>query len=143
MLMWDDFVEVLGSSKKDDKFIYLSQAFNELPSIDEGVLGDRIYYSFFRSGVLFLLENNLVDQITFYIDADEGFSKYRGDLPVPSDSSESEITHLLGTPSSLGGGKTDMLLGHINRWVKYERDGYALHLQFNKNSQLCRATLVR
>ncbi|MCX2866406.1 hypothetical protein ORL23_02720 [Kluyvera cryocrescens] len=143
MLSWDGFVEILGCPKVDDKFIHLSQEFNELPNVDESVLGDRDYYSFINSGVLFLLEDGLVDQISFYIEADEGFSKYRGELPFPIGSSESGIIYLLGTPSSLGGGKTDMLLGHINRWIKYERDDYALHLQFNKNDQLCRATLMR
>lgn len=143
MLTWDGFVEMLGCQKADDKFIHLSQEFNELPNLDESVLGDRDYYSFTNSGVFFLLENGLVDQIAFYIEADEGFSKYRGELPFPSSSSESEIIHLLGIPSSLGGGKTDVLLGYINHWIKYERDGYALHLQFNNNDQLCRVTLMR
>lgn len=143
MLTWDGFVEMLGCSKVNTKFIHLPQEFNELPNLDESVLGDRKYYSFFNSGVLFLLEDDLIDQIIFYVEADEGFSMYRGALPVPSGSSESEVTHLLGMPTFLGGGNTDMLLGYINRWIKYDKKGYFLHLQFNKNNVLCRVTLMR
>jgi len=36
----------------------------------------------------------------------------------------------------------DMLLGYLNRWIKYEKDAYALHLQFDKNEKLCRANLM-
>ena len=54
MLMWNDFVEMLGCQKMDERFIHLSQEFNELPKRDESVLGDREYYSFIGSGILFL-----------------------------------------------------------------------------------------
>ncbi|CNL95544.1 hypothetical protein [Yersinia aleksiciae] len=143
MLTWNGFVEMLGCSKVSTKFIRLPQEFNELPNLDESVLGDRKYYSFFSCGVLFLLEDDQVDQIIFYVEADEGFSMYQGALPVPSGSSESEVIHLLGMPTFLGGGNTDMLLGYINRWIKYDKKGYSLHLQFNKNNVLCRVTLMR
>ncbi|WP_338479155.1 hypothetical protein VRB67_00770 [Pseudomonas trivialis] len=141
MLTWDGFVEVLGCSEADSKFVRLTQTLNELPNFEEGVLGDRRYYSFFSSGILLLLENNRVDQVVFYTRADEGFSIFKGQLPVPPDSSESKVIHLLGTPSSLGGGKLDMLLGYIDRWVKYEMGSYTLHFQFDKKDVLSRLTL--
>jgi hypothetical protein len=143
MFSLDDFVEVLGRSEVDGKFIQLLQRLNELPDFEGGVLGDRNYYSFFNSGILLLLEDNVVDQVVLYTEADEGFSVYNGEFPVSSDSSESEVIRLLGVPSSSGGGKADMLLGYIGRWVKYERESYALHFQFNKNDVLCRVTLMR
>lgn len=143
MLTWNSFIEMLGASKTDTRVVCLSQELNDLPDVDESVLGDRTYYSFFRSGVLLLVEGDLVDQVSFYLEADEGFEKYEGELPFVEGSSESEIIHLLGRPSSTGGGNTDMLLGHIDRWVKYKKDDYSLHLQFNQNERLCRATLAR
>lgn len=140
MLPWNYFIEILGCSKFDDKFVKLSEKFNELPSFDTGVLGDRNYYSFFQTGVLLLLENETVNQISFYIQPDERFSAYKGALPFKG--LESENIQLLGEPSASGGGKMDMLLGYINRWIKYEKEGYALHLQFDKNGKSCRASLM-
>ncbi|MEM6160107.1 hypothetical protein AAH446_06045 [Erwinia sp. P6884] len=143
MLIWNDFIEMLGCSKHDEKFINLSSYFNELPSLDDGMLGDRNYYSFLKSGVLFLLENEVVEQISLYIQPGEGFNVYEGELPIPVDGSESEITKILGCPSTSGGWKIDMPLGYTNRWVKYEKRSYALHLQFSRNNKLCRVTIIK
>ena len=111
MLMWNDFVEMLGCQKMDERFIHLSQKFNELPKLDESVLGDTEYYSFIGSGILFLLDNGIVDQISFYIEADEVFSKFKGDLPLSFGCSESEVIHHFGVPSSSGGG------GRCTSWL--------------------------
>jgi len=143
MLTWDSFVKMLGCSRVNAEFIQLSQEFNELPNFEESVLGDRKYYSFLGSGILFLLEDDLVDQIFFYTEADEGFCIYRGELPVPRGCSESEIINLLGEPAYQGGGNADILLGYVNKWMKYERKIFSLHLQFNKNDVLCRVTLMK
>ncbi len=143
MLAWNDLIGMLGCSKTSNEFIYLPQKLNELPVFDEGVLGDRNYYSFFNSGVLLLLEDDLVNQISLYMQADEGFSVYTGELPLPANSCESEIIQLLGVPSATGGGKMDMLLGYLNRWIKYQTESHILHLQFNQNDQLCRVTLMQ
>lgn len=143
MMGWDGLVEILGSSKASDKFIRLPQELNEFPIFDESVLGDRTYYSFLNSGILFLLVDDHVDQITLYVEADEGFSMYRGALPIPADSSEVEVAQLLGSPKLFGGGNTDMLHGYVNKWVKYDSGNFFLHLQFNRNDVLCRVTLMK
>ncbi|MCJ7926533.1 MAG: hypothetical protein MUW55_11480 [Pantoea vagans] len=143
MLMWDEFIKLLGCTKFYGNFINISTYFNELPKIDEGVLGDRSYYSFIQSGILFLLEDKVIDQITFYAKSDEGFSEYVGDLPLPIDSSEYEAVQMLGHPLVSGGGKMDALMGYIDRWIRYEKEGYTLHLQFNQNDRLSRVTLMR
>lgn len=143
MLIWNEFIKLLGCSKLDGKFIEISSDFNELPAIEESVLGDRNYYPFLHSGVLFLLEDEVVDQITFYAKQGEGFSEYKGELPVSINSSEHEAVQILGHPSASGGGKMDALMGYIDRWIKYEKDGYALHLQFNQNDNLSRVTLIK
>ena len=143
MLIWNEFIKLLGCSKLDGKFIEISSDFNELPAIEESVLGDRNYYSFLHSGVSFLLEDEVVDQITFYAKQGEGFSEYKGELPVSINSSEHEAVQILGHPSASGGGKMDALTGYIDRWIKYEKDGYALHLQFNQNDNLSRVTLIK
>ena len=143
MLIWNEFIKLLGCSKLDGKFIEISSDFNELPAIEESVLGDRNYYSFLHSGVSFLLEDEVVDQITFYAKKDEAFFEYKGELPVSIDSSEQEAVQILGWPLSSGGGKTDALMGYIDRWIKYENEEYSLHLQFNQNDNLSRVTIMR
>ncbi|CCF10792.1 filamentous hemagglutinin family outer membrane protein [Pantoea ananatis LMG 5342] len=143
MLIWDEFVNLLGRSKFDVKFVNISSDFHELPNIEESVLGDRKYYSFLQSGVLFLLEGEVIDQITFYTTKDESFSEYKGELPLSTDSSEDEAMQILGHPLDSGGGKIDPLMGHIDRWIRYENEGYTLHLQFNQNDRLSRITLMR
>ncbi len=41
MLIWNDFIKLLGCSKLDGEFINVSSNFNELPMIEESILGDR------------------------------------------------------------------------------------------------------
>ena len=143
MLIWNEFIKLLGCSKLDSEFINVSSNFNELPIIEKSILGDRNYYSFLHSGVLFLLEDEVVEQFTFYAKQDEGFSEYKGKLPVSIDSSEHEAVQILGRPLASGGGKMDALMGYIDRWIKYEKEGYFLHLQFNQNDNLSRVTLMK
>lgn len=143
MLVWNEFIKLLGCSKLDDKFVNILSSFNQLPKIDRSILGGRDYYSFFYSGVLFLLEDEVVDQIYFYTKQDDGFSVYKGELPVKINSSEHEAIQILGYPSASGGGKMDTLMGYMARWIKYEKEGYTLHLQFNPSDNLSRVTLMK
>lgn len=143
MLNWDGFIKLLGCSRVDSEFAFFINHFNEPPEIEEGVLGDRIYYSFFRSGVLFLLEDEIVEQITFYAKPDEGFSDYKGALPVSIITSEHDSIQILGNPSASGGGKMDGLMGYVDRWIKYEKEGYTLHLQFSQNDNLSRVSIMK
>lgn len=140
MLMWNDLIEMLGCSKTSNEFAKLPSKIKVQPLFDEGVLGDRHYYSFFSSGILLLLEDDLINQIVLYMQAEEGFSLYTGELPVPANSLESYIIQLLGVPSATGGGKMDVLMGYLHRWIKYQMETHILHLQFNHNDQLCRVT---
>ncbi|MGQ8707884.1 hypothetical protein ACUTSW_18120 [Serratia sp. TSA_198.1] len=145
MLGWNEFIKILGCSQLDRSFISLPQVMNELPIVEPDMLGIRHYYSFIHSGVLFLLENEKIDQISFFIEPSENFSKYNGELPVKSasDRSENEIIDVLGPPSSSGGGeKADMLLGYMNRWIKYDENEYALHLEFNQSGALSKISLM-
>ncbi|NTY88840.1 hypothetical protein FCH33_18880 [Serratia fonticola] len=142
MLGWIDFINMLGCSKLDGEIISLSQSLSEMPAVEPDMLGDRTYYSFFQSGILFLLEEGKVSQICFFITPSEGFSKYVGELPISGSATENEIITVLGEPSSTGGGKSDMLLGYIGRWIKYDKDNYALHIEFNQSALLSKVSLL-
>jgi len=143
MLIWNRFIKLLGCSKADSEFVFFMRKLNELPEVEEDVLGDRSYYSFLNTGILFLLENEILEQVTFYAKQDEGFSEYKGELPVSVNASEHESIQILGNPSVSGGGKVDMLMGYIDRWIKYEKEDYTLHLQFNQNDNLSRVSIMK
>lgn len=142
MLGWLDFIKMLGCSKLDGEIVLLPQSLNEMPVVEPDMLGDRIYYSFFQSGILFLLEKEKVSQICFFITPSEGFSTYIGELPISGGATENDIITALGEPSSTGGGKSDMLLGYIERWIKYDKDDYALHIEFNQSALLSKVSLL-
>ncbi|MDE9460197.1 hypothetical protein KKJ03_01975 [Xenorhabdus bovienii] len=135
---------MLGGSKLDRRFVLLAQKVNEVPDVSPDILGEMIYYSFYQSGILLLLESNILDQITFFIEPSEGFTGYIGELPedIELKEKESEVIAAMGAPISSGGGKPDMLLGYINRWIKYIRDNYVLHIEFNKNSFISKLSLM-
>lgn len=145
MLKWLALIDMLGRSKHERNFILLAQIMNELPVIESDMLGIREYYSFYQSGVLFLVEREQIDQISFYIEPKDGFFQYKGESPIdnPSHKSESDVIDLLGEPVFSGGGKHDLLLGYINRWVKYEKNGYNLHIEFNENDLLSKISVMK
>ncbi|WP_241509964.1 hypothetical protein [Photorhabdus laumondii] len=144
MLKLQEIIALLGCSKLDRRFVLLAQEINEMPDVSPDTLGERIYYSFYSSGILLLLENNIIEQITFFIEPSEGFTGYIGELPegIKLKGKDLEIIEIMGTPTSSGGGKPDMLLGYINRWVKYVRDNYILHIEFNKRNFISKLSLM-
>lgn len=145
MLKWCALIDMLGRSKNERNFTLLVQVMNELPVIEPDMLGIREYYSFYHSGILFLAESEQIEQISFYIEPKDGFFQYEGELPIdnPSCRSESDIVNLLGEPAFSGGGKHDLLLGYMNRWVKYEKNGYNLHVEFNENDLLSKISVMK
>ncbi|WP_232832644.1 hypothetical protein [Photorhabdus sp. CRCIA-P01] len=144
MLKLQEIITLLGCSKLDHRFVLLAQEVNEIPDVSPDILGERIYYSFYNSGILLLLENNILDQITFFIEPSEGFTGYIGELPegIELKEKESKVIESIGEPTSSGGGKPDMLLGYINRWIKYVRDNYVLHIEFNQNNFISKLSLM-
>lgn len=143
MLRWQDYISMVNESSVNNIFVLLPQDIGELPVVTADMLGERVYYSFFQAGILFLLENDLVTQITFFMKPEEGFSIYQGEFPpgIGIDNKEKDIVAVKGKPSASGGGKTDMLLGYINRWIKYESNDYVLHIEFAKDGRLAKISL--
>ncbi|CAQ83259.1 MULTISPECIES: hypothetical protein [Photorhabdus] len=134
---------MINESSVNNIFVLLPQDIGELPVVTTDMLGKRIYYSFFQAGILFLLENDLVTQITFFMKPEEGFSIYQGELPpgIGIDNKEKDVVEVKGKPPASGGGKPDMLLGYINRWIKYESNDYALHMEFAQDGRLAKISL--
>lgn len=141
---WDDFVAAVGGSENSVVLGNLIKNINEIPVVELSPLGDRKYFSLFSSGVLFVIENGRVVQISFFIQPHDGFFTFRGDLPGGMNSAwvEEDIVSLLGSPVSAGGGRQDLLIGFVHRWIKYKLDGIYLHIELSKDSKLRKLSLM-
>lgn len=148
---WDDFIKVLGKNDHSTEFISFCRKIGENPYVSSDPdeyndpVGKTKYYKFYQSGAEVGFRKELLSHIHFYFYKEDGYSPFRGGfIPgIRGGMDKSTVTSLLGKPSLSGEGKVDILLGYINGWSKYEKENYSIHLQFNENSQLCRATLMR
>ncbi|GAB2933826.1 hypothetical protein [Hafnia psychrotolerans] len=150
MAVWTKCINSLGKNESSSEFTDLILSIGETaqlsedPIDDNDPIGHTKHYKYIHSGLEIGFRNDLLNHIHFYFDGSEGYGIFNGQLlcGVSSGQSEKSVTEALGKPVSSGGGKMDMLLGYINRWVRYELKGYALHLQFDQIDQLCRASLI-
>jgi hypothetical protein len=141
-MKWQNFTAVIGSLQSSEVFNNFVVEIKEFPYVSISSLGDVTYYSFFNSGILLLIENLRLTQITFFIEELEGFSKYYGDLIIDANSSEQDIVKQLGNLAFSGGGYPDAFLGYINRWIKYEEDAYFLHFELNASNKIAKVSLI-
>ncbi|WP_431022603.1 DUF5680 domain-containing protein [Erwinia rhapontici] len=150
MSEWKKFINALGKKEASSEFSDLEFSIGETAqksedSIDDNdAIGHTKYYKFFQSGLEIGFRENILNHIHFYFDNNDGYDVFTGELlcGIGSGYSEIAVRKALGEPDKNGGGKSDILLGYINRWVKYESEGYALHLQFNQEDQLCMASII-
>lgn len=151
MVVWDDFISVLGKHEHSTEFISFCLKIGENPHISSDPeeyndpIGKTKYYAFYKSGFEIGFRENLLSHVHFYFYEEDGYSPFVGSLisSVKGGTSRGDIIQLLGKPSISGEGKVDMLIGYINAWLKYKNKVYSLHLQFNEDDNLCRATLMR
>ncbi|MDN4629759.1 hypothetical protein QZH36_04375 [Erwinia sp. BC051422] len=147
---WIKIIDSLGKFEKSSEFIELNDAIGEVPILSEAPaehndpVGHTKYYKYVQSGLEIGLRKGVVNHIHFYFDGYEGYACFQGELlsGICSGWNEKSIRHMLGEPSASGGGKSDMLMGYLNRWIKYDKEGYALHLQFDQSDKLCRTSLI-
>lgn len=150
MIDWMEFTNAIGMTEMSKEFSQLSLSIGEKATISNepaeynDPLGHTKHYKYMHSGLEIGFRQNVLNHIHFYFDRYEGYSAFKGTLlfGVSSGWSEEAVVQKLGTPTASGGGNVDILLGYINRWIKYEKEVYALHLQFNRSNQLCRASLM-
>lgn len=150
MIDWMRFTNAIGMTEMSKEFSQLSLSIGEKATISNesaeynDPIGHTKHYKYMHSGLEIGFRQNLLNHIHFYFDRHEGYSVFKGTLlfGVSSCWSEEAVVQKLGTPTASGGGNVDILFGYINRWIKYEKEVYALHLQFNRSNQLCRASLM-
>ncbi|MDA8480880.1 hypothetical protein NNO04_19535 [Citrobacter sp. Awk 4] len=147
---WTTFINSLGKSESSKEFVELNNSIGEFPISSEDPaeyndpVGHTKYVKYPNSGLEIGFRKGVVSHVHFYFDRYEGYGVFKGKLlsGIGSGWSEKSVIQELGPPSFSGEGKMDMLLGYINKWAKYEQEGYALHLQYDQNDQLCRSTLM-
>jgi len=150
MVEWMNFINSLGKAEVSSEFIELNNTIGEAPLLSEDAkeyndpVGHTKYYKYIQSGLEIGFRKEVVNHVHFYFDGYENYGVFQGELlsGICLGWNEKFVLQVLGKPSDSGGGKVDMLLGYLNRWIKYEKDSYALHLQFDQNDLLCRASLI-
>lgn len=144
MVSWGFLRELLGCLISSSDFVSFPQHVRALPDVSSGVLGDVTYYSFLQAGILLIVEQQRLIQITLFVESSEGFERYLGELPdgLASGSDEASVIEKFGVPIKSGGGKPDSLLGYINRWVKYKDAVGFLHFEFNESGVINKVSLM-
>jgi len=67
-----------------------------------------------------------------------------GLLEIPFSSSRTQVQEYFGTPSKSGGKYSDPVLGEYGEWDRFERQGYAIHIEYRTDSDRIRQiTLMR
>ncbi|WP_211472763.1 hypothetical protein [Collimonas humicola] len=148
---WDDFLSALDKGEVANEFANLLSKIAEPALVsdfpDEGdgaIAGKTKYFQFFRSGIEFALEEKKLKNINFYIQPHEGYESFEGKLlgNLAGNQDDAAVIQIFGVPARQGGGKMDQLLGYIYPWVKYEKDWYAVRMEFAENHLLRKVSLM-
>jgi filamentous hemagglutinin len=127
-----DLKALLG--KRRDDFI-VRRFLKELGD-DAKVLAeeDGTYYEFQQRGVslLFDLEERL-KAIYLYHAGRDGYTQYAGDLPdrITFMDHQDDVLRKLGAPSKAGGGEASLLYEVVPNWIRYDHDGYSVHVELS------------
>ncbi|MRH00575.1 hypothetical protein GIY21_09765 [Xanthomonas sontii] len=149
-LNWEKFSLALGCAADSPEMAELLTEINERPisSSDPDGYGDSNlrtdYWQFFHSGMEFGFRCNTLSFIHFFIEEQDEFSFYQGDLFGMSSKSwaESSILDKFGLPNDFGGGGYDALLGHVKRWIKYDVDGHGVRFEILSDGGVGKVTLI-
>lgn len=82
--------------------------------------------------------------IMFFGTREDGYESFQGELPerLAFGEEESTVRSRIGIPTEHGGGEYEELLGRvIDPWIRYSRQGYHLHCEFDPATGLKRVTL--
>lgn len=150
MIRWQEFIDALGKTESSIEFLSLKKSIGETPVISDTPIeyndpNRTKFYEFFNKGILLNFKDNTLEQVHLYLANEEDYQAYRENLfsGINTQWNEIKIIELLGIPSASGGGKQDMLIGYINRWIAYyQEDTYSLRFEFAQDGFLCAVTLT-
>lgn len=94
---------------------------------------DETYRSFSSGGVSLLVGSDmLVRAIFLYSQGREGFDQYAGEIDggITFADVRADVIRRLGEPSTAGGGGHSAVYGTAPQFIRYDRPGHSLHVEF-------------
>ncbi|QUP56854.1 hypothetical protein GO998_24840 (plasmid) [Ralstonia syzygii] len=150
-MMLDQFSGVIGLGWDSEDLVTLMAAIGEAPVIsrtpadfnDPG--GDTEYYKFINSGIEIGFRGGVLNHLHLYIREHEGYEAYKGELfgMLSQGVSEVDILRNLGEQDAQGGGRMDVMVGYIYKWVRYDRREFALRAEFSEDKKLRKLSLIK
>jgi hypothetical protein len=150
MNTWSDLIRALDQDEGGQIIKEVRRRIGEPPIISEtpdsynDPAGKTRFYKFIGSGLEFGFRSGKLNHIHFFVQCHEGYSAYKGEVlgRAAKAWNSQEVLKELGPASKRGGGRQDMLVGFVHQWVKYELGTYALRMEFSKDSELWKVTLM-
>lgn len=139
-ILRDALGEVHPSPKILEAIKFIGAGFVETPSIIE----QNYYFEFFTAGVSFNFERECLVQISIYLEPEGSYEPFKGDVFDVEPLNEIDfnfVESILGSPQASGGGE-GAFIGHINRWIKYDLNGFSINFEFNENEFLSVVHLI-
>ncbi|MGB8842093.1 MAG: hypothetical protein WCC64_13610 [Aliidongia sp.] len=149
-LSWEALVSALGAEEASASVLSLISDIGEVPNVSDtpdeynDPLGKTRFYQFTKTGLEVGFRQNRLNHMHLFIREQEGYEAYKGPLEdgLSASTLESELQQMFGAPSSEGSRKQSSLLGKKNRWVKFDKDHYALRYEFSNDGALRKVSLI-
>ena len=112
----------------------LEAALRRLPKPEIRSSDGETYYSFRRSGISLLFdEESVLKSIFLYPAGRDGFGEYGGELPggVGFRDLSQDVVRMLGTPTARGGGGKSAIYDVVPKWLRYDFAGHSAHFEFD------------
>ncbi len=129
--MNNSLTDILGMKLDELAKSSLVLSFNETPRTE--LIEDRFYMEMPNSGIAFIATlDGRVMTIQLHAEGYEGYKTFLELLPdeISFSDDRRRIHARLGQPSVSGGGTVIQFFGKAPRWDRYDRDSYALHIQY-------------
>ncbi|MCQ8230192.1 MULTISPECIES: hypothetical protein [Pantoea] len=148
--VWDAGISAINNGEKSSEFLAFCKLLGESTVLTSDPveynesIGKEKYYKFLKSGAEAGFRNEKLNHIHFYLENDEGYSAFDYELchNLNKSSVEKNVMEFFGLPDASGGGKLDLLIGYVNKWIKYKNSEQSINFQFNKNGFLSRVTII-
>lgn len=135
----NNITPLIGLNRSDER---VEKFLNELPpepiiTIDKDDGADDEFIEYKDSGFGLHFMNDAFECIHFQFGRkNSDYNEFKHPLPfgIRFEQSKSEILNILGFPGMQGGGHDDFF-GHVPDWFKYNKDGYAIHIEFGSESK--------
>ncbi|UZE18716.1 hypothetical protein LOY70_03715 [Pseudomonas sp. B21-054] len=150
MNTWSDFVRALGQDEGGPMVTELYRKVGEPPAISEtpdsynDPEGKTRFYKFIKSGLELGFRSGKLNHIHFFVQRHEGYSPYKADVLGRKAQTWrfQDVIAELGPPGKEALGRVDMLIGYVQKWLKYDFETHALRMEFSENGHLWKATLM-